>query len=679
MKVATHPATEPSEAPIDEPQAATEPAAEEAPELPTRPVREPTRTAKAGLPYLSGLDGLRTVAVLAVLGYHLEVSWLEGGFLGVDVFFVISGYLITALLLREWHSDRRVDVKAFLRRRARRLLPALFTMTGTVMLLGAVGLGNEISRFRDDALATLTYGFNWFQVLGNQSYFETMGRPSPFNHVWSLAVEEQFYLLWPLVFVAGMVWLRRRGMLVAIAGLAGVSIALAAVLANADDPSRVYYGTDTRAFTLLSGAVLAFLWAPWRIRGPMGRRGSARLDVAGFAAFVGLLGYLASQKYYDPGLYPGGLIAVAGLAAVVVAVAAHPASRLGRVLGLGPMRWIGVRSYGIYLWHWPVLVFTRPGVDVPFDGATLLAFRLALVFALVEVSYRYVEQPIRNGALARFVTRYRASNPLRQAELRVRWTVLSSTVTATAVFVLAVALQSPETPTLAAPVSRSTPVAASGTGASDVSPLEIGRLPPSGDVSTVAAALVGVDDSRSGSTAPPAPDEPASPDPAPTTPAPFPAVTGVGDSVMLGAGRPIEALGPEVAVDAVVGRSVGEGIEHLRQMAAEDTLAGVVVVHLGNNGPMREGQFDEIMAAVGAERQALFVNVRVPRRWEGQVNEELHRGVARHANAALVDWRSVSAEPGLLAGDDLHVTVDGAERYAEVVRAAVLELPPATG
>lgn len=687
MRVATRPTTGPSEVLADGPQATLLFAPDE-PRLSTervevvrpaagRPSR--TRNATTRLPHLPGLDGLRAIAVLAVLGYHLELPWLRGGFLGVDVFFVISGYLITALLLREWHSDRRIDVREFLRRRARRLLPALFTMTGTVMMLGAAGLGSEITRFRDDALATLTYGFNWFQVLGDQSYFETMGRPSPFNHVWSLAVEEQFYVVWPLLFVGGMVLLRRRRFLWAIAGLAGASIVLAAVLANPDDPSRVYHGTDTRAFTLLIGAALALVWSPWRLRGPMGRHGPVALDITGFVAFAGLLAYLVGQRDYDPGLYPGGLVIVAVLATAVVAVAAHPASALGRGLGRRPLRWIGIRSYGIYLWHWPILVFTRPGLDVPFDGAPLLALRLALVFTLVELSYRYVEQPIRDGALARVVTRYRASNPLRQAELRMRWTVLSTALTATAVFVLAVALQTPETPTLASPVSRSTPAGAPAFDPSDASAtadvvrgtggLELGSRMAGTPAASVDAGLDEVRARVRGESSPPAPRPPAPPEPPP----PFPAVTAVGDSVMLGAGEPLRRLGPRVAVDAEVGRSVPEGISRIRRLAVQGSLAEVVVVHLGNNGPMRDGQFDEIMRAIGADRRALFVDVTVPRRWEGQVNDELRAGVARHPNASLVDWATASDEPGLLADDGLHVTVRGAERYADAVRVSVLE------
>lgn len=689
MKVVTDSTTGTTHTLTDEARAASIPALETH-ELPTerldvvRPDRRHSRhRPKATLPHLPGLDGLRALAVLAVLGYHLEVSWLEGGFLGVDIFFVISGYLITALLLREWQSDRRVDVRRFLRRRARRLLPALFTMTATVMILGAAGLGNEITRFRDDALATLTYGFNWFQVLGDQSYFEAMGRPSPFNHVWSLAVEEQFYLLWPLLFVGGMVLLGRRRLLLAISGLAAASILLAAALANADDPSRVYYGTDTRAFTLLMGAALALVWSPWRLDRPTGRHGSPALNIIGFAALVGLLAFLVGQQAHDPGLYPGGLVMVAALSTLVVAIAAHPASGLGRLLGRRPLRWIGVRSYGIYLWHWPVLVFTRPRLDVPLDGPALLALRLALIVALVEFSYRFIEQPIRNGALARVVARYRASNPLRQAELRVRWTVLSTTFAATAVFVLAVAVQSPETPTLAAPVSQSSPVSASidlsGIGAGDVAQVAAPDPRSGADATSSASAGFAPDpirvDRPGASRTDPEPAAPTDEAP-PATPPPFPAVTAVGDSVMLGAGEPLQQLGPNVAVDAVVGRSVADGTARIRDLARAGTLADVVVVHLGNNGPMRDGQFDEIMEAIGADRRALFVDVRVPRRWEGPVNDELRRGVERHPNAALVVWSKTAEDPGLLADDGLHVTVSGAERYAETVRAAVLEERP---
>src|SRR5918992_2342578 len=225
-------------------------------------------TGVIGLPYAPGLDGLRALAVIAVLLYHAELSWLPGGFLGVEVFFVISGYLITALLLTEWWQHGRVDLKRFWIRRARRLLPALYLLLAVTLAYAVLFLPGEVAGLRGDVIAALGYVTNWYLVLGNESYFEAIGRPSLLKHLWSLAVEEQFYLLWPPVLALGLGvgatrWRERRVLLVALAGAAASALLMALLYRPEVDPSRIYFGTDTRATGLLIGAALAFAWTPW--------------------------------------------------------------------------------------------------------------------------------------------------------------------------------------------------------------------------------------------------------------------------------------------------------------------------------------------------------------------------------------------------------------------------------
>src|SRR5918999_1889716 len=254
------------------------------------------------LPYSPGLDGLRAFAVIAVLLYHADLAWIPGGFLGVEVFFVISGYLITALLLAEWRQRGRIDLKAFWLRRARRLLPALYLTIVVTLAFAVVFLPGEVAGLRSDAIAAFGYVTNWYLVLGHESYFEAIGRPSLLKHLWSLAVEEQFYLLWPPVLAVGLSvgakrWRQRRVLLVALAG-ASVSVLLMATLYRPEvDPSRLYFGTDTRATGLLMGAALAFVWTPWSVRASGGSRLRRQwgwtvpllLDVAGLAALGGLV------------------------------------------------------------------------------------------------------------------------------------------------------------------------------------------------------------------------------------------------------------------------------------------------------------------------------------------------------------------------------------------------------
>ncbi|NWJ96670.1 MAG: acyltransferase family protein [Chloroflexi bacterium] len=359
------------------------------------------------LPYLSGLDGLRAISVSAVLLYHADLSWVQGGFLGVEVFFVISGYLITALLLKEWNQEGRINLKAFWLRRARRLLPALYLLLVATLTYSVIFLPNEVAGLRSDALAAFSYVTNWYLVFGHKSYFETVGRPPLLQHLWSLAVEEQFYLLWPLLFSGLMKVLRPKPLFFALLVGVALSVGLMVMLYLPDvDPSRLYYGTDTRAAGLLLGATLAFGYLPSQ---PPNKKGWVKgrisprlLDLVGLVALGGLIWFFVEMSQFDPFLYQGGLTVVSLLSVAVIAVVIQPNTLLGsRLLGWGPLRWIGLRSYGIYLWHWPIFMLTRPQLDLPLDGWALLALRLGLTGVVVELSYRYIETPFRRGTFGR--------------------------------------------------------------------------------------------------------------------------------------------------------------------------------------------------------------------------------------------------------------------------------------
>src|SRR5262245_26914377 len=352
------------------------------------------------LPYMPGVDGLRAVAVAAVVIYHIGASWLPGGFLGVDIFLVISGYLITSLLLAERRMTGTIDLARFWIRRARRLLPALFVMIFLVLAYMVIFHHGEVARLRGATLAALGYVANWYFVFADQPYFDQFGRPSVFLHLWSLAVEEQFYLLWPPIMAVGLVWFGRRRLLIGVlAGIAGSTILAWLLFEPFTDPSRIYYGTDTRGVCLLAGVALAFLWPASRLRPLTERRPRIVLEASGVAAVVVLALALTRLGELDEALYKGGFLWVALATAVVVAVAAHPSSLLGKALGVAPLVWIGLRSYGIYLWHWPIIMVTRPNDDIPLDGAPLATLQIGLTIGIAALSYRYIEMPIRRGGL----------------------------------------------------------------------------------------------------------------------------------------------------------------------------------------------------------------------------------------------------------------------------------------
>jgi len=362
--------------------------------------------------YMPGLDGLRAVAVLAVIAFHEQFSWAPGGLLGVSLFFTLSGYLITDLLLGKWVSTGRLYLGSFWARRARRLLPALFVMlvvvTGWVTLFDRSHLAN----LRGAVAAAATYSSNWYLISVNQSYFARFAPPQPLDHLWSLAVEEQFYLLWPWLLLLGLLCVRRRGesgvrwlALPTLALAAASAIAMYALYHPAVDPTRVYEGTDTRASGLLIGAALAMLW-PSR-RAARARTATSRvLDVPALAGLVVIALMIWRVGQYSPFLYRGGLIVLSVATAVVIAAVACPGSLVGAALGWRPLRWIGVRSYGIYLWHYPVIVLTTPANATENLGRA--ALQIAATFVLAALSWRYVEEPIRRGAIERAWRRLRA-------------------------------------------------------------------------------------------------------------------------------------------------------------------------------------------------------------------------------------------------------------------------------
>ena len=600
-----------------------------------------------GLPYLPGLDGLRALAVIAVLLYHAGLPWLPGGFLGVEVFFVISGYLITALLLAEQRQRGRIDIKGFWFRRARRLLPALYLVLAATLAFAVVFLPEEVAGLREDALAAFGYVTNWYLILANESYFEAVGRPSLLQHLWSLAVEEQFYLLWPLLFTATMAlasWMLRWGrhvvLLAVLLGAAASALLMAALYQPDADPSRIYYGTDTRAAGLLLGAALAFVWAPGRPGRSSRRTSPLLLDALGLAALGGLVVFCLLLNQYQPFLYRGGFALVALTTAAVIMLAVHPRARLlgTGLLGRQPLRWIGLRSYGIYLWHWPVFMVTRPELDVPIDGLGLLVVRLAATVVLADLSYRYVETPIRRGALGRAWRTLRAARGVRRWRLGVRWTgaVGMSAAFSVALGVAVVQAQPPAAPSYLS--------------------VESIHTEGSADLETETPEPAVVKDETAPATAPAG----ASADP----------VTVIGDSVILGAAGELERAIGNPAFATEVGLQPVGAIEILKKRRAAGRLGEAVVIHVGNNVPYTSEQFDEMMQLLTGVRKVVIVNLKVPRPWEQSNNDMLADGVRRYPNTVLVDWHAASAgRPDLFVGDGIHLRPEGQRIYADLIAA----------
>jgi peptidoglycan/LPS O-acetylase OafA/YrhL len=582
------------------------------------------------LSYRPGLDGLRAIAVVGVFVYHSRIDWLPGGFLGVDLFFVLSGYLITSLLLVEWEARNRIDLRRFWLRRARRLLPALVVVVLAALILASIFARTDLARTRGDAVSSLLYYTNWHLIVANHSYFNLMGRPSLLQHLWSLAVEEQFYVIWPLLLVPGLVLLgRRRLPLLVVAGIAGSSTAMWLLYRPNADPSRVYYGTDTRAFLLLMGILLALVWpAIERLR-----RALPLLELCGLAALVGTVLLFLRMHDFDPTLYRGGDLAAAFCFAVLIAAVAHQESGIGQALGVAPLRWLGERSYGIYLWHWPVIALMRPGVDISWTGPVVVAAQAGIVLAAAALSYRFIEQPIRTRRVQRWLAQHS-----RRLRLEVVGAGAMCLIAALAVLFYTPAALSPVT-------GYVSPQAAKATTKPKPS-----HKPPT--------TPVGSSHKRQ--------------ERAHKRQATLPAgrILALGDSVMLGCSRELEtALRHRVRVDATVGRQIDDTIDELQRLRRQHRLPHTIVLQVGNNGPLWYRDLVRLRRALHGIEDVVVVNVRNATSWQDESNHALVTWLHDWRQAHLADWYGSSTNKML--SDGTHPWPYACNIYARVIAATL--------
>ncbi len=651
---------------------------------------------------MPGLDGLRAIAIVAVLLYHGQdltgiASFLEpqGGFLGVEVFFVISGFLITALLLKEHRTTGTIELKSFWIRRARRLLPALYVFLVGTIALAALFATDAFDKIRRELLGALFYFSNWLLIATDESYFEAAGRPSLFRHLWSLAIEEQFYLIWPLIVIGGLKFGGRQVLLaLTVAAIVASTVLLWVLFDQVEqygDVTSVYYRTDARAAALLIGAALAMVWRPGSDQTSVPLRSGLRwaIDVVGVVALglVILMQYAFTDRVIEwasyTRLYHGGFLALSAATVIVIGAVSVPGSRLGWALGNPLLRWIGTRSYGLYLWHWPVYQLTRPRVDVDIDGYPLLFVRLGVTIGLVELSYRLIESPIRQR---------RFTAPMLAAARTPRGIILGSVAALgliMATTAVAVAIPTIDRSISVVEITADAPGAAElptdvdePTLAAPLTPEPEPTPAPTPTVSPEAAALVAGNFDPSELVQPtpvPTPTQPPLPPPPPLS-SPFDIATSqihiVGDSVVEGAQGQLYRMSPRVTVDGRIGRQWWELEGELRQMRAQGLANDVVIIHLGNNGNFNTQMFDGVMNALTGTRLVLFINIHAPVVWEGEVNGLLARNVNRYAeNARLIDWYSAStSHPEYFIEDGTHLQGPGQVAFRYLIENALLSL-----
>ncbi|MCF7619695.1 acetyltransferase [Bacillus sonorensis] len=617
--------------------------------------------------YIPGLDGLRAFAVLAVIAYHLNFNWADGGFIGVDIFFVLSGYLITSIILPAYGDDINLDFRGFWIRRMRRLAPAASLMIIATVIWVVLFHQELLHTVRGDAAYSLLYVSNWWFIFHDLSYFDSFGSPSPLKNLWSLAIEEQFYIAWPIVLVAGMYICKKRTKLAgAVLLLALCSAVLMSVLyVPGGDPSRVYYGTDTRSFELLIGCALALVW-------PMKRLSSNRLPIrlkralhgTELAAFMIIILCIYLVDEYAPFLYHGGMLLISIIAAILIACVSHPSSFLGHLLSWKPLRWIGTRSYGIYLWHYPVIVLSTPVHEIGNPVYWHDALKIAATLILAELSYRFIEKPIRNDGFRPFFRRvfvnriveWKTSSTVSRMSLGLLFAAFI--IFAGGLSGIAGESKQPRLPHVqptgeAGDSSYRTSDQTGGTNSThDQKETGIQKKNSSGHPHKEKKAsqqqTEGKAEKDSGEH-----------------------VLAIGDSVMLDIASNLRRKYPHITIDGKVGRQVSEALHLTPKYASFNQPDKSVIIELGTNGYFTDSQMDELLNAFSKARIYL-VNTRVPRQWERKVNESLRRQAEGRRNVTLVDWHSEAIEhPEYFTSDGVHLVPKGAEALTALIVQAV--------
>jgi peptidoglycan/LPS O-acetylase OafA/YrhL len=629
------------------------------------------------LTYMPSLDGIRALSVLAVIIYHANKMWLPGGFLGVEVFFVISGYLITLLLLAESEKNGSISLKEFWWRRARRLLPALWVVVLGVVVFAALFQREMLGTLRGDVIAALLYGFNWFQIWVGTSYF-TSFEFVPLRHLWSLAVEEQFYLIWPVVMLIVAKFGKRRLPIVS-AVFFGLAVILAIYTALVYQPGTIsnigdtpnqfmslfgqsvsridflFLGTLTRSSGLLLGAALAIWWRPWLLQNS--RAGANKLfDFIGFGGLAALAlmmwrfqtvieGTDEGTVGYDF-LFRGGFFLTDLASLAVIAAAVHPSSKiLARSLSNPVLVWLGRRSYGFYLFHWPVFQFYRRFAGkglTPYEFVVLVLFALALT----ELSYRYIETPVRQGAVSRWWAEFRQPAFGAQLVRRQRRIVLAAFASLLPVFgVVSLATAGVQLDEIAQNLSdnEGNTVDVLGGGQSDDAGVAATASTIAGQIATATTTLDG---------------QPID-------------VLAIGDSVMLGAANVLTDRG--VTVDAVKSRPYRQALEIANYMKSVNRLGSVVIIHLGTNNTVDETTLDEIMVPLKDVPLVLFVTVHVPSEVRQNTNNRrINELTSRYENVKVLDWYSIAlAHPEYLYSDKIHIRPEGQKVYADLMMQAI--------
>ncbi len=638
--------------------------------------------------YITGFDGLRTIGVLGVILYHIRSDIFQGGYLGVPIFMVVSGYLITDGLNMEFDRTGGFDFKGFWQRRFRRLYPGLLLMLLVTSACITLFFRSLLGQLNQIVLSNLTYVYNWWQIMNGQSYFAQFAQgTSPFTHLWTLSIEGQFYLVWPLI----VLFLRRhagkkfgRAAFTTAMGLSIVSALIMAVLYQPKigvpyDPSRLYYGTDTRAFSILLGAALAFIWPSQRLVKSSSVRNKLILNLVGTIAIVGMLAMVGFTSDQSPWLYRGGMFVFSILVTILVAVVAHPDAVFNRLLTNPVFSWVGSRSYGLYLYQLPVMVFVEArATNFASHPVLYPVLEVVLIVALTELSYRFVEKPLAHADFSDVgVVKFFKS--LKQNHGRAIVTGVLAIVAvvgmagiAEAPSVKAVKTTSPLEKQLQdnkksqAEKKRRLKQLKENIAAAKKSSQSSAKSSSSATSSSSSQA--------SSSSAQPKPNSKYGLTADETSRAQSMGITAIGDSVMKDGETDLQEIFPKAYIDAAVSRQAVTGVQLLEYYAKQGALADTILIGLGTNGPVTSSAIDDAMRTATTKRQVYWINVRVPTRpWQSTTNNALIAGAKKYKNLHIIDWyHFCNAHEEWFYNDRVHPKPSGNIFYAGFIAKQIL-------
>lgn len=604
--------------------------------------------------YITGFDGLRAIAVIGVIVYHLLPATLQGGYLGVPIFLLLTGYLITGSLMKEIERTGTIKLVKFYVKRLKRLYPVLIAMLMLSTTYIALFQRVLLKDLRSIVVTNLLWVYNWWEIGHGQSYFDRFAGESPFTHMWTLSIEGQFYLIWPILLLILLALFKRRSIVQwLVLGLAVLSAVLMAVFYDPTNINRAYYGSDTRAFAIFLGAWLALVWPPDRLKTTVSRKSTHILDITGVICLVLVLAMYFILQGQAPFTYFGGMFVFTILAMILMAVVAHPGGHLNGWLTNPVFKWIGARSYGIYVYQYPVMIFYESRVKTMGDHPVLNALaELLIILVISEASYRLIEEPLRTydwhhapADIAHVFT--------RQAGWR-QWSGALVVILLSVGFIAGMVMK-PQPPK---PNHVQAEIAKNAQQVKDRNRAIAKGQPvpnPSGKKQSIEKHY-GLTKKQ-------------------VAQASQLKITAVGDSVLADGAANLQEVVPNAYVNAEVGRQGYQAPALIKQLANKGHLNDIVVINLGTNGALSQQTIKQILTAVGTQRQVYWVTAHVPtKNWQNTVNQTIKKTAKTHKNVHVIDWYAYSkGHTKWFASDNVHPSDTGNIYYTRLIVTQILK------